>query len=86
MGFPTGLALNNCAAHYTPNAGQKEIVLQQEDVMKVDFGVHINGWIVDSAFTISFDPMYDNLLAAVKDATNIGILVSLESMITIKLL
>lgn len=21
VGFPTGLSLNNCAAHYTPNAG-----------------------------------------------------------------
>lgn len=73
MGFPTGLALNNCVAHYTPNPGQKEIVLQQSDVMKVDFGVHINGWIVDSAFTMSFDPTYDNLLAAVKDATDTGI-------------
>jgi methionyl aminopeptidase len=44
--------------------------------MKVDFGVQINGWIVDSAFTMSFDPVYDNLLAAVKDATNSGIKVS----------
>ncbi|KAL4884440.1 MetAP 2-2 [Aspergillus karnatakaensis] len=73
MGFPTGLSLNNCVAHYTPNPGQKEIILQQKDVMKVDFGVHINGWIVDSAFTMSFDPIYDNLLAAVKDATNTGL-------------
>lgn len=73
MGFPTGLALNNCVAHYTPNPGQKEIVLQRSDVMKVDFGVHIHGWILDSAFTMSFDPMHDPLLAAVKDATNTGI-------------
>lgn len=73
LGFPTGLALNNCVAHFTPNPGQKEIVLKSSDVMKVDFGVHINGWIVDSAFTMSFDPTYDNLLAAVKDSTNTGI-------------
>ncbi|KAL3454647.1 peptidase M24, structural domain-containing protein [Aspergillus insuetus] len=73
LGFPTGLSLNNCVAHFTPNPGQKEIVLQRKDVMKVDFGVHINGWIVDSAFTMSFDPVYDSLLAAVKDATNTGI-------------
>ncbi|KAL8938851.1 MAG: hypothetical protein Q9211_003017 [Gyalolechia sp. 1 TL-2023] len=72
MGFPTGLSLNHCAAHYTPNAGNK-IVLQKEDVMKVDFGVHLNGRIVDSAFTMTFDPVYDNLLAAVKDATNTGV-------------
>ncbi|KAI5837532.1 peptidase M24, structural domain-containing protein [Morchella snyderi] len=72
MGFPCGLSINNCAAHYSPNAGNK-MVLHQEDVMKVDFGVHVNGRIVDSAFTMTFDPVYDNLLAAVKDATNAGI-------------
>lgn len=76
MGFPTGLCLNNQVAHYTPNPGQKPVVLQQQDVLTVDFGVHINGWIVDSAFTTAFDPTYDNLLAAVKDATNTGVKVS----------
>jgi methionyl aminopeptidase len=72
VAFPTGLSINHCAAHYTPNAGNKTI-LKQEDVMKVDFGVHMNGRIVDSAFTVAFEPQYDNLLAAVKDATNTGI-------------
>ncbi|EAL90095.1 methionine aminopeptidase 2 [Aspergillus fumigatus Af293] len=72
MGFPCGLSINHCAAHYTPNAGNK-MVLQQGDVMKVDFGAHINGRIVDSAFTMTFDPVYDPLLEAVKDATNTGI-------------
>ncbi|KAL1629699.1 Methionine aminopeptidase 2 [Neofusicoccum ribis] len=77
MGFPTGLSLNHCAAHYTPNAGNK-MVLQQEDVMKVDFGVHINGRIVDSAFTVAFDHRYDPLLQAVKEATNTGIKASMN--------
>ncbi|KAJ5556499.1 Methionine aminopeptidase 2-1 [Penicillium frequentans] len=72
MGFPCGLSINHCAAHYTPNAGNK-MVLQQGDVMKVDFGAHLNGRIVDSAFTMTFDPVYDPLLEAVKDATNTGI-------------
>ncbi|KAL2255887.1 hypothetical protein VTK26DRAFT_2530 [Humicola hyalothermophila] len=72
MGFPTGLSLNHCAAHYTPNAGNK-MVLQQDDVMKVDFGVHVNGNIVDSAFTIAFNPQYDPLLEAVRAATNAGV-------------
>ena len=42
----------------------------------MDFGVHANGRIVDSAFTVAFDHKYDNLLAAVKAATNTGIEVS----------
>ena len=32
-----------------------------------------SGRIIDCAFTVSFNPKYDNLLAAVKDATNTGI-------------
>jgi methionyl aminopeptidase len=76
MGFPCGLSINHCAAHYTPNAGNK-MVLNQGDVMKVDFGAQLNGRIVDSAFTMTFDPVYDPLLEAVKDATNTGIRVGL---------
>lgn len=72
MGFPTGLSINHCAAHYTPNAGNK-MTLGQGDVMKVDFGVHVNGRIVDSAFTMAFDPQFDPLLEAVKAATNEGV-------------
>lgn len=72
VAFPTGLNINHIAAHYSPNAGNKTI-LKHEDVMKVDIGVHVNGHIVDSAFTVAFDPQYDNLLTAVKEATNTGV-------------
>ena len=80
VAFPTGLSRNNCAAHYSPNAGNT-MVLDEADVMKVDFGVHLNGHIIDSAFTMSFKPEYDNLLAAVKDATNTGVRVCLSYII-----
>lgn len=73
MGFPTGLCLNNIAAHWTPNPGAKDVILQYDDVLKVDFGVHVNGRIVDSAFTVAPNPVYDNLLTAVKCATNTGL-------------
>jgi methionyl aminopeptidase len=35
MGFPTGLCLNNVAAHWTPNPGAKEVILQYDDLLKV---------------------------------------------------
>ncbi|PVI06721.1 methionine aminopeptidase 2-like protein [Periconia macrospinosa] len=73
MGFPTGLCLNHIAAHWTPNPGAKEVILQHDDVLSVDFGVHVNGRIVDSAFTVAPNPVYDNLLASVRDATNTGL-------------
>ncbi|XP_076153548.1 methionine aminopeptidase 2 isoform X3 [Alosa pseudoharengus] len=72
LAFPTGCSLNNCAAHYTPNAGDPT-VLQYDDVCKIDFGTHINGRIIDCAFTVTFNPKYDRLLEAVKDATDTGI-------------
>ncbi|CAH1764873.1 11919_t:CDS:10 [Entrophospora sp. SA101] len=72
IGFPTGCSLNNFAAHYTPNSGDKT-VLQYDDVCKIDFGTHVNGRIIDSAFTLAFNPVYDNLKASVKDATNTGV-------------
>jgi methionyl aminopeptidase len=73
VGFPTGLSINHCAAHYTPNTASKPWIVDQKDVLKIDVGIHINGRIVDSAWTMAFDPQYDNLLAAVKDATNTGV-------------
>uniref|UniRef100_A0A8C2VFD1 Methionine aminopeptidase 2 n=1 Tax=Chinchilla lanigera TaxID=34839 RepID=A0A8C2VFD1_CHILA len=72
LAFPTGCSLNNCAAHYTPNAGDTT-VLQYDDICKIDFGTHISGRIIDCAFTVTFNPKYDILLKAVKDATNTGI-------------
>ncbi|RLV96589.1 Methionine aminopeptidase 2 [Spathaspora sp. JA1] len=74
IGFPTGLSLNHVAAHYTPNTGDKT-VLHQDDIMKVDIGVHVNGHICDSAFTMTFEQTgkYNPLLQAVKEATNTGV-------------
>jgi methionine aminopeptidase len=44
IAFPTGCSLNNVAAHWTPNSGDKT-VLQYDDVMKLDFGTHIDGMV-----------------------------------------
>ena len=72
IAFPTGCSINECAAHYTPNIGD-ERVLGKDDVMKIDFGTQVNGQIIDCAFTVAFNPMFDPLLNAAKDATNTGI-------------
>ncbi|KAI3888531.1 hypothetical protein MKW92_035060 [Papaver armeniacum] len=72
IAFPTGCSLNWVAAHWTPNSGDKT-VLQYDDVMKLDFGTHVDGHIVDCAFTVAFNPMFDPLLKATQDATNTGV-------------
>ena len=70
--FPTGCSINNCAAHFTPNPGDTK-VLGENDVCKIDFGTHIKGLLIDCAFTVAFNPVYDKLLMAAKDATNTGL-------------
>ena len=75
IGFPTGLSLNECAAHWTPNPGDKTI-LKKDDICKVDYGVQLDGIIIDSAFTVSFNPEYDKLLEASKTSTEIALKMS----------
>ena len=72
IAFPTGCSLNNVAAHYTPNKGDKT-VLSYDDVMKIDFGTQINGRIIDSAFTVHFNPKFDPVVDAAREATNTGV-------------
>lgn len=72
LAFPTGCSINHCAAHYTPNAGDPT-VLGEDDVVKMDFGTHINGRIIDCAWTLSFNEKFDPLVEAVRAATEEGI-------------
>lgn len=72
LAFPTGCSRNYVAAHYTPNAGDNT-VLEADDVVKMDFGTHIKGRIIDCAWTMTFNDKYDPLLKAVQEATETGI-------------
>jgi len=72
IAFPIGISLNNCAAHYTPS-NDDTTVLSYDDVCKFDLGVHVNGYIIDSAFTMAFDHKYDKLIECAKDALETGI-------------
>ena len=66
LAFPTGCSINHCAAHYTPNAGDPT-VLGVDDVVKMDFGTHINGRIIDCAWTMTFNEKFDPLVNAVRE-------------------
>ena len=72
IGFPIGLSINSCAAHYHPYENDTTI-LKNDDIVKIDFGVEVNGWIIDSAFTVYFDDKHEQLANAVKEATYLGI-------------
>jgi methionyl aminopeptidase len=55
--FPTNLSINEIAAHYTPSYDDKTIA---HGLLKVDFGVHIEGWISDQAFSIDLENSKEN--------------------------
>ena len=69
IAFPTGISVNNIAAHFTPSYKEAS-VLKFSDVMKIDYGVHIDGCIVDSAFTINLNEEYSEILKASREAVN----------------
>lgn len=73
IAFPVGLSLNNCAAHYTPNYYENDIILNNDDILKIDYGVHFNGTIIDSAFTIHFNNKFDEFIDISKKLTNYAV-------------
>lgn len=52
--FPVNLSINEIAAHYTP-ASDDETTLKAEDLLKIDVGVHVEGYIGDCARTVGDD-------------------------------
>lgn len=50
--FPTNLSINEIAAHYTPSYDDKTLA---HGLIKVDFGVHIDGWCSDQAFSLDLE-------------------------------
>ena len=66
-GFPVNLSINENAAHYTPDLDDPTI-LRPGDLIKVDFGVQVNGCIWDRAFTICVGKKTHPLIEASESA------------------
>ena len=45
-GFPVGVSVNNCAAHFTCHNDCNKI-LKRDDLISIDYGVHYDGYIID---------------------------------------
>src|SRR5919199_1096229 len=59
--FPVNISLNEIAAHYTAEPND-QIKVKDTDVLKIDLGVHIDGFIADTAVTVSYNPKYEHLV------------------------
>lgn len=65
--FPVNLSINEIAAHYTPTYDDKT---RAHGLLKIDLGVHINGNIADTAFSIDLENSSENkkLISASENA------------------
>jgi len=70
--FPLNVSINNVAAHYS-SPPQDDLVIKKGDVVKVDCGVEIDGYVADTAFTISFNKDYNDLVKASHEATKAAV-------------
>lgn len=50
--FPVNLSIDEYAAHYTPSYDDETLA---HGLMKVDFGVEVDGWIADSSFSVDLE-------------------------------
>jgi methionyl aminopeptidase len=65
--FPVNASLNELAAHYTAEPNDPK-VLTSSDLIKIDLGVQINGFIADTAVSISYDPEFEVLVQTAEEA------------------
>ncbi|MFX1259276.1 MAG: type II methionyl aminopeptidase, partial [Promethearchaeota archaeon] len=68
--FPVNLCMNNIAAHYTSPIKDDDLTINNGDIIKLDLGVHVEGYLVDTAFTVNFndDKLLENLIQSTEVA------------------
>lgn len=52
IAFPTCLSVNNCICHFSPTKNDPDYILKEGDVVKIDLGAHIDGFIAVAAHTV----------------------------------
>lgn len=65
--FPVNIGVNHIAAHYTPTPSDSSVI-PDNSIVKIDLGVHVDGYIADSAITLYYNPIYEPLVEASRRA------------------
>merc|ERR1712126_397210 len=66
IAFPTCISVNNVICHYSPLVSEPDTVLADGDMVKVDLGAHIDGYIAVVAHTLVVGESKDNLISGRK--------------------
>lgn len=74
LAFPVNLAIDTIAAHYTPHSNDP-LTFQAGQVVKLDLGAHVDGYISDTAITVEvgtdeWKPMIEASANALNTAIN----------------
>ncbi len=72
--FPVNISINSIAAHYTASSDDK-LVFKNGDMVKIDIGVEVNGFVGDNALTIYLgnEKKYLDLVNASKEALDAAV-------------
>jgi len=65
--FPCNVSVNEIAAHYTSPPNDKKTI-PERSIVKVDIGVHVDGYIDDTAASVCFDPEYVDMVNTAEEA------------------
>ena len=81
--FPCNISRNDEAAHATPAIDDKTVF--GKDIVKLDIGTHIDGYIGDSAVTVDLSGNNDGLVKASEAALNEAIKIIRDGVSTVEI-
>ncbi len=64
--FPAQVSFNDTAAHFCPD--DKDSIIFEDQVVKLDVGAEINGYVTDNALTIDLSGKWTDLVKASREA------------------
>lgn len=71
--FPVNISINEIAAHYTPKSNDR-LTFSKGDVVKVDVGAHVDGYIGDTAVTVEVGSKnWESLIGASSKALRMAV-------------
>jgi methionyl aminopeptidase len=70
--FPVNISLNDVAAHFTPENDSADVI-GEKDIVKLDVGVHVDGFIGDNALTVDLSNENGKLVEAAEKALDAAI-------------
>jgi len=70
--FPCNVDINEVAAHYTSPV-KDETVIPDGSLVKLDIGVHVEGYLADTAVTVCFDNRLNSMVDSAKAALDAAI-------------